>query len=607
MKEAVCLLVIGTAMVLIGGAGMAGEVTILTRPETVTLVGDPESTWVVDTSRKVPGEPRAVYRCTVEVRSQITSGIGNVTIRMIAADDQSISYQGVANVSPQPLDFTVGTGVFISHERTVELQAYYRLNRVSGTASFRNLKLEKLTGSEAEEALKAFVVPLVHFSLPVYCYSDETRLDWGYRINAQLNPRSRKVAGLVFECAGREFPAERVPQNDRWVVESAGLHLPEGTHELRARAFDAAGNVLSEETARIRSIRRPTRRNHLPVTTVAVDEHNNLVVNGVPVFPMGLYHVYTRDQMRQIREQGFNCIQIWGETPDHFKQMLDWAHMEGLMSWTVTKMVKDDYLTKLVTAFKDHPAHFMWDLVDEPAIRNITPQSVKSKADVIRSIDPDHPIKISFADRRRAIEYRDSLDIVASHTYPMPYGRVTRMGDVMQALAATFDSAVPHHASPQAWMSSNDVRQIEQTVAQTRGMTYLAIIHGAKGLYYYSFIDHGAWDLRQHPRLWSTFKGLTWEIETLSNVILMGRRIGGMTVSTPKVQCAAWEHDGDHTLIAVNTVEEQIEAQFTLPGSFVVCKVFEEEQRLVEAEGLFNHRFTPLETLMLKLKRKDKD
>jgi len=366
-----------------------------------------------------------------------------------------------------------------------------------------------------------------------------------------------------------------------------------------------SGKVLVEETTRIRSFKRPVRKDYLPVSETAIDDKGNLLVNGEPVFPVGLYHVYTLEQMRQIRAQGFNCIQTWAGDLDTFERQMDWAREAGLMGFTVTKMARNDRLATLVRRLKGHPANLMWDLVDEPAIRNITPQQVQEKADIIRSIDPKRPIKISFADRDRAVEYRNCLDIVACHVYPMPGGKVTAVREAMQKLSSSSGAAVPCHFTPQAWMSPNDLRRREQTVAQTRAMTYLAIIHGAKGLYYYSFIDHGTWDLRQHPRLWSTFKGLTWEIETLSRPLLRGRRVTDMVASSPAVDFAAWDYGGHRYVIAVNTSDEAVEARLEAPafGALTATEMFEPERPAVRGDSEFCKSFEPLETQVLKMTR----
>ena len=595
------------AMVATLGVGpvLADRATVLTRPETVRLKGVPDSTWVVDRSPEVKGEPGAVYRCSVEVESRLTSGGGGVTVRLIAENDQSITYQSVASVSPQPLAFTTHSSVFVAHERTRQLQVYYRLNRASGTASFRNMVLEKLNGDEADEALRAFAVPLVHFSLPVYCYSDETRIEWGYRVNRQLNPREPTISRLELACPGLGFGAHADPVDDQQIVHTVPWQLPEGSHTLRARALGESGKILAEGTTRIKSFARPVRREYLPIAKTAVDDRGNLLVNGEPMFPMGLYHVYTPEQMRQIRAQGFNCIQTWAGDLGRFEEQMDRAREAGLMGFAVTKMVADDRLVTLVRRLKTHPANLMWDLVDEPAIRNITPQRVQEKADIIRRIDPERPIKISFADRGRAVEYRDCLDIVACHVYPMPGGQVTAVSDAMQKLNASFGGTAPCHFTPQAWMAPGDLRRIEQTVAQTRAMTYLAIIHGAKGLYYYSFIDHGTWDIRTYPRLWSTFKGLTWEIETLSAPLLKGRRVTDMTASSPAIDLAAWDYEERRYVIAVNTSDEPVETRLQVPafGELTACELFEPGRAAARGDSQFSRSFEPLATLVLRLTR----
>ena len=71
---------------------MAGIAKIvLARPETVTLHGDPSNTWVVDRSRPALGQPDAVCRAAVEIKSQITLGSGGTTIRQVPDDDISIN------------------------------------------------------------------------------------------------------------------------------------------------------------------------------------------------------------------------------------------------------------------------------------------------------------------------------------------------------------------------------------------------------------------------------------------------------------------------------------------------------------------------------------
>ena len=223
------------------------------------------------------------------------------------------------------------------------------------------------------------------------------------------------------------------------------------------RKFEDNDTGAAFRTTCLNSIKRPLRLNHMPIKKVSINKNNVLIVNEAPVFPMGIYHVYTKKQMKQIRQQGFNCIQVWSANIVGFKRKLDLAEQEGLMGFCVTKMLETKKLKKLINALKNHPANLMWDLVDEPAIRNITPIQVKEKADIIRSIDNNRPIKISFSDTTQAVKYEKCLDIVATHCYPIPFGKVTDISKRVDLLSKDFAGRVPTHFTPQSWLHYNDL------------------------------------------------------------------------------------------------------------------------------------------------------
>ena len=125
------------------------------------------------------------------------------------------------------------------------------------------------------------------------------------------------------------------------------------------------------------------------------------------------------------------------------------------------------------------------------------------------------------------------------------------------------------------------------------------------GVCSYSFIDRGTWDIRKHPRLWSTFKGLTWEIETLAPPLLRGRRVTDMTASSPAVDLAAWDYGGHRYVIAVNVSNEAVEARLEAPafGELTATEMFESERPVACGDSQFSKSFEPLETLVLKVTR----
>ena len=146
----------------------------------------------------------------------------------------------------------------------------------------------------------------------------------------------------------------------------------------------------------------------------------------------------------------------------------------------------------------------------------------------------------------------------------------------------------------------------EQSVAQTRAMTYLAINHGAKGLYYYSFIDPGSWDIRNYPRLWSTFIGLNNEITTLSKIILEGKKIKQINVLPVTIDFASWEYKGNRYIIAVNTLEKNIDALLFAKDwkKFKLKEMFSNKKFVIcKSKNSFKRKFTPLQTKIFKISR----
>jgi hypothetical protein len=571
-----------------------------------SLKGNPQSTWIISKSAKIPGEPYNVYRCSADIKLQTTAGKVMLLVRQINKNGKSICYSKIATLTPSILDFNKYSNIFFTNKDTAHLQVYYRLVKVSGSATFRNLILEKLSKTEADKALAAMKVPPVYFSLPVYCYDDDTELKWGYRVNINLNQEGKNIRKIVLECPEKKLRTEIIAGKGNQ-LNSIDRQFPQGTYHLTAKALDKSGKVLGEETVLLKSVKKVSARNCLPIKNINIDGNNILRVNGEAVFPMGIYHVYTSAQMKQVKRQGFNCIQVWSPDIPGFKRNLDLALSNGLMGFCRTKMLGDEKLKALTNAIKNHPANLMWDLVDEPSLRNIYPQKVKGKADIIRGLDRNRPIRISFGDTSQAVKYEKCLDIVATHCYPVPFGKVTEISKCMDLLSKNFADRRPLHFTLQAWIHHNDPKKKEQSVAQTRAMTYLAINHGAKGLYYLSFIgSNDSWDIRKYPRLWSTFIGLTYEIETLSKIILEGKRIKQISISPAVIDAGVMEYAGNRYVIAVNTAEKDIDMKLSVSDweKFKLQEMFSDKNiEIYKSKNGFEDKFAPLQTKIFKISR----
>ncbi len=535
----------------------------------LSMNGKSELRFHVMRSAEVPAKPLTAYRCSVRVKMQVSQGNIRVRVRQIDEAGKSISYFPIAILSPTLMDFQTFSNVFVTNEKTVALQVYYQLNKVEGQATFADLVLEEISQEEASRFLKEMAVPPALFSPPVYCYRDESELEWGYRISSTFLEPKDIPAEIEFSIAGTELKQKVKAVVDIHCVEKCRIDLKKGKYRIVMRSLDPSGKVLSEEESVLRVIDRPVRKEFIPVKKIFIDRNNNLLVNDIPIIPFQIYHVYSPEEMKQVRDAGFNVVQCWANTPEKLKKFMDQAAANGLMGSVNLKMANNQYLLKLKELLDGHPAYLFADIVDEPDVRDILPAKVLERSTEIRKIFPSYPRRISFSEAASPLRYRASIDIAATHIYPIPFGKKTNgssvkeVADGVTRMVSELDGAnIPVHFTLQSWINNNDPVRREQTYAETRAMTYLALIHGAKGLAWYSFVDQGSWDVRCSPRLWSTFKGLSWEVESLTPSLLLGKRISGITVSEPAVHFAAWDHQLQNILIAVNTSTEKKKVSF---------------------------------------------
>ena len=106
----------------------------------------------------------------------------------------------------------------------------------------------------------------------------------------------------------------------------------------------------------------------------------------------------------------------------------------------------------------------------------------------------------------------------------------------------------------------------QPSVAQARSMVYMALINGAKGIWWYSMHDPG-WDLSKSP-LWPHMKEINAEIKVLSQPLMLGKVVNGISCDQPKVLFRAVEYQNKTYLLVTNPEKESAQVTFTLPNSF---------------------------------------
>lgn len=297
-------------------------------------------------------------------------------------------------------------------------------------------------------------------------------------------------------------------------------------------------------------------------------DDGTILHNGKPFFPIGMYHAGTA-QYELLAANGFNAVQGSGANDlAQFKAGLDIAQKYGIASdvplyggLQVAKNLK--YSLEKLKYFADHPAILDWKIIDEPELRPTIAHEVPPVYRALKKADPKNPIELTISGAGSLDYWGDFCDIVQVDVYPLPARPMTEVADKTRE---AFKAKKP-------WQNLSFVLQCgwvkdlsnQPSVPQARSMVYMALIEGAKGIWWYSMSDPG-WDLTKTP-LWPHMKEINAEIKDLSQPLMLGKVIDGVSCDQTKVLFRAVEYQNKTYLLMTNPEDKPLQAVFTLPSN----------------------------------------
>ncbi len=328
--------------------------------------------------------------------------------------------------------------------------------------------------------------------------------------------------------------------------------------------------------------------------------------NGKPFFPIGIYHPQNHtwyrlgattndvegvvEDYRRLAEMGFNAVQ--GNATrnlDRLGRFLDEAHRHGLavdVPLYEGGQVRRNLSNSLekIHRFKDHPAVLNWKISDEPDLKPSVIDEVPEAYLAFKKADPGNPVEITLATDYALDGWSQFADIIQINRYPLPGGALTRVSEYTRLAVE----------QKQPWQNVSYVVQSgwgkEGTVPtrdELRSMIYLALIEGAKGIWYYTMYDPG-FDLSQTP-IWPHLKEINAEIAALSEPVMLGKHEPNATLDNPQLFSRAVEHEGRLYLLLTNPERSAQKARLSLPARWASTPVhtLEGEPAEIPAELVF--------------------
>jgi len=233
-----------------------------------------------------------------------------------------------------------------------------------------------------------------------------------------------------------------------------------------------------------------------------------------------------------------------------------------------TSRQKKQRLIDEILRFKDHPALLAWYISDEPTGHGEDPDSLKATYELIKSIDPYHPVSIVFMAPAQARKYADAMDIVMADPYPIPNQSIRSVGTVIRNLKKEFLGEKAVWIVPQAF-GGGEWWGREPSLRELRVMTWMAVVEGATGIQY--FVRKGPNGFPKSSATWGECGKMAMEIQEIMPYLTKGEPVAGFSSNDEKIRVSVWEYSGELLIITVNEDNSPkdllISSPFSISGS----------------------------------------
>lgn len=345
--------------------------------------------------------------------------------------------------------------------------------------------------------------------------------------------------------------------------------LSEGRHEIAFRLCYDEGYVASlgktkgrlaggEEELRVEFFRRRDARYRFRSDGVLLED-------GKAFFPLGFYYVgwkrtdAERDAaVADMSAWGYNTVHmgVRKDEPakDSYGKFLDNCARLGMR--VVTEFEDGVEPEPIIRRYREKPAVMAWNPGDEPARKGLLAEDMFRLYDRFKQLDPEHFVYTVICVPSRYAKFAPGTDVLAPDVYPVPTLPISNVSDCLaEARIASGRAGCAlwgvcqafggqHFAKISKWKRPPDGREF-------RGMSYLALMAGAKGLMYYVYHD-GCFVLLKEPELLAAVKAFPAEMSEVAPFVLAGE-CRQLAKGEKGLYSAMWTDRGQDLFVAVNT------------------------------------------------------
>jgi hypothetical protein len=249
-----------------------------------------------------------------------------------------------------------------------------------------------------------------------------------------------------------------------------------------------------------------------------VDGNNNILLNGKPFFPIGFYHVQPDD--KRIAEMPVNTF----ITTDEINSKWGKPGQTAVISHLASLRAYDELVERLKKSDTSRIA--MHYLCDEPDGHiGTTVRDIELLNAVVKAACPNNATFLNFAANSTMHKAFVITDAIGLDHYPIPNGRIADIGYTMDAMRY-FSKNRPVVFVPQAfsWGGYGQKNGRYPTPDELTAMTFMGLVHGAKGLLFYEFpAPHmsSKTSMKEiNPVLWKRLKKIIGCLNSIQDALL---------------------------------------------------------------------------------------
>jgi len=326
-------------------------------------------------------------------------------------------------------------------------------------------------------------------------------------------------------------------------------------------------------------------------------------------FPVGIFAA-TPDDLAAIRAAGFNAVQSYDSRPEIIRRMAAACRKLGLKFLPNFRSYQADISRDL----GGNPELLGFYIEDEPEGRSVSPESMQALKESLKNDHPDVLTAVAMLRPQMVAAYRQAADVFMIDPYPVPHMPMTWLSDSLEEAARHVPKehlwAVIQAFGGEKWGSHGWPRR--PTYEEMRCLTYLSLVHGTQGIFYFSYPE-----VRADAASWKSLQKIVPELRELRTWLVIPNEAPSLRLEMaspfkaddsgrPAVHFCLKSRGTEHLLILVNVIDRPVSLYLQgFPQQVAWLNEYFRQHKSVVRDGNIREELGPYEVRVYTYRQQD--